>query len=221
MLTLILAIMVVLYVFSALFLIVVILGQEGKGGGLSGLVGASALGDTLGASGAENTLRRWTRNCAIMFIVLSMGLTIVGAHVFSGSSSILDAGTVTPAEETNPPPEETTGPVTAPGGPGRAKPIGSMVIPAKRPAGAPAAGAAPVEEGATPGAPPEEPPIGSFVIPAQPLAPTPAPGATPAPGVTPGPGTAAPSGPSATPAPAATPAPKPPTVPVPPPSKAP
>jgi len=106
--------MVVVYVLSCLFMIVVILGQEGKGGGLSGLIGASALGDTLGASAAESTLRRWTRNSAILFVVLSLGLTIVGARVFTGSPLDLVGGSV-PEEEVTEPTQEaiTTKPLTA------------------------------------------------------------------------------------------------------------
>ena len=77
-----LILMVIVYVICCLFLIIVILGQEGKGGGLSGLMGASALGDTFGATAAESTLRRWTRNTAIAFVVLSLLLTIVGSRVF-------------------------------------------------------------------------------------------------------------------------------------------
>jgi len=112
MMTLLLAVMVILYVIVCLFLVVVILFQEGKGGGLSGLVGASALGDTLGASAAESTLRRWTRNCAIAFIVLSLGLTIVGSRVFT--RSILDRAGVSAAEESATSPsnlEATTAPL--------------------------------------------------------------------------------------------------------------
>lgn len=111
MMTFILVFLVIIYVFVCLFLIVVILGQEGKGGGLSGLLGASALGETLGASTAESVLRRWTRNCAILFIVLSLCLTIVGSRVFT--RSILDGATgVEPTEETRLPEETIELPTT-------------------------------------------------------------------------------------------------------------
>jgi preprotein translocase subunit SecG len=116
-----LVIMLIVYVISCLFLILVILGQEGKGGGLSGLVGSTALGDTLGASAAESTLRRWTRNIAVIFIVLSLSLTIVGSRVIK--SSILDgADDVPPPGQMAPSPEEfeplTTPTATTPtGGP--------------------------------------------------------------------------------------------------------
>jgi preprotein translocase subunit SecG len=105
-----LVLMVIVYVLSCLFLIVVILGQEGKGGGLSGLMGSSALGDTLGASAAESTLRRWTRNAAITFVVLSLTLTVVGSKVFK--KSILDEpGGPAAIEQAPPPGDLTTGPL--------------------------------------------------------------------------------------------------------------
>ncbi|HPS03651.1 MAG TPA: preprotein translocase subunit SecG, partial [Candidatus Sumerlaeota bacterium] len=61
------------YIFSAAVLVLVVLVQSGKGGGLSGLVSAgSTLGDTLGATGAEKTLNRWTTYCAVGFIVFNI-----------------------------------------------------------------------------------------------------------------------------------------------------
>jgi len=120
MITVLLVLMVIVWIFSCLFLIVVILGQEGKGGGLSGLVGASALGDTLGASAAESTLRRWTRNCAVLFIFLSLILTIIGPRVFKGSIIEKTLGTAPSEEGATPPSEQvTTAPATLPGGMGR------------------------------------------------------------------------------------------------------
>ncbi|MCD6384165.1 preprotein translocase subunit SecG [Candidatus Sumerlaeota bacterium] len=81
-----LTILLIGYVFICLFLILLILMQAGKGGGLSGLVGGSALADTFGATGAEKTLSRWTTYLAIVFFVLSIGLTILGARHFRKSS---------------------------------------------------------------------------------------------------------------------------------------
>lgn len=102
MLKLIFVLMIIVYIISCLFLIVVILFQEGKGGGLSGLAGASALGDTFGASAAESTLRRWTRNTAILFIVLSISITLVGAKVVKKASLVDQAtsGSTATAQDT-------------------------------------------------------------------------------------------------------------------------
>jgi preprotein translocase subunit SecG len=159
---LLLVLMVIVYVIVCLFLIVVILGQEGKGGGLSGLIGSSALGDTLGASAAESTLRRWTRNCAILFVVLSLGLTIVGSRIFTGS--ILDQAGGTLPEDVTPPQEAiTTSTATLP-----TEAAPPVTQPPAAPIGAPATAPAPKPPASTPAPAPVSTP-----------APTPAPSAAP------------------------------------------
>lgn len=80
-------------------LVLVVLIQSGKGGGLSGLVGAgTSLGDSLGATGAEKTLNRWTSYCAIAFVVVTILLVGLSQKVFRGS--ILDDVPETTAMET-------------------------------------------------------------------------------------------------------------------------
>ena len=81
-----LAILVLGYVGICIFLVFLILLQAGKGGGLSGLMGTSALSDTFGATGAQKTLSKWTTILAILFLVLSLGITVVGAHHFKSDS---------------------------------------------------------------------------------------------------------------------------------------
>ena len=78
----IIAVLTIAYLLVCLFLIIVVLMQEGKGGGISGLVsGASPLSDSLGAHGAEHTLRTWTKYSAIAFMVLAIMLTILGPRL--------------------------------------------------------------------------------------------------------------------------------------------
>ncbi len=75
------------YLLSSAFLVLVVLVQSGKGGGLSGLVGAgSSLGDTLGATGAEKTLNRWTTYAALGFLCLNILLVAIGGKVYTGNS---------------------------------------------------------------------------------------------------------------------------------------
>jgi preprotein translocase subunit SecG len=74
-------VLLVIYFFACLFLILVILAQEGKGGGLSGLAGASAIGETFGFGAASTALRKWTRNAAIAFVVLTIALTFYGEQI--------------------------------------------------------------------------------------------------------------------------------------------
>lgn len=80
------SILILVYIVVCGFLILVVLLQSGKGGGLSGLLsGGGGLSDTFGASGAEKTLSRWTTYCAIAFLVISLALTLVGARHFQKS----------------------------------------------------------------------------------------------------------------------------------------
>ncbi len=72
-----LGLVLILYVLAAAFLVLTILMQEGKGGGLSGL-GGSAIGDTFGFSNASTELRKFTRYSAIAFFAIALILTFIG-----------------------------------------------------------------------------------------------------------------------------------------------
>lgn len=94
-------VLLVIYFFACLFLILVILAQEGKGGGLSGLGGASAIGETFGFGAASAALRKWTRNAAIIFIVLTIVLTFWGEMIVkSRVEKFLRGGESTPVATT-------------------------------------------------------------------------------------------------------------------------
>jgi len=176
----------ILYICASAVLILVVLVQSGKGGGLSGLVGAgSALGDHLGATGAEKTLNRWTSYCAIGFLLLNIFLVLIGPRVFKGS--ILDTlqETKTPQQSGKAAPSSSLPP--AAGGPVEQKPQPVPGSPAGAPAestalfppvpaGIPAAGtpAATIPAAGTPatGIPAAGTPARS--MPAQPVVPSPA-----------------------------------------------
>jgi protein translocase SecG subunit len=67
----------------SLFLILIILNQEPKGGGVGGVFAqGSAIGDQLGLSGMQQQLRVVTRTAAIVFFVLSILLSLMGSWVF-------------------------------------------------------------------------------------------------------------------------------------------
>ena len=128
---LLISILILGYILVCGFLILVVLLQSGKGGGLSGLLsGGGGLSDSFGASGAEKTLSRWTTYCAIAFLVVSLALTLLGARHFQKSllgefpeetlpppSAQVTPAQVTPAQVT-PRSEETI-----PGSPERVVPI--------------------------------------------------------------------------------------------------
>ena len=129
---LLISILILVYVSVCGFLILVVLLQSGKGGGLSGLLsGGGGLSDSFGASGAEKTLSHWTTYCAIAFLVVSLALTLLGARHFQKSlfpeefyeetppppSAQVTPAQVTPAQVT-PRSEETI-----PGSPPRVIPV--------------------------------------------------------------------------------------------------
>lgn len=72
-------ILLFIYALICLFLILVILIQSGKGGGLSSLGSASqGISEALGATGAERMLNKVTTGAAIGFMVLAIAISIMG-----------------------------------------------------------------------------------------------------------------------------------------------
>ena len=63
----------VLHVFVCLFLILVVLLQQGRGGGLGGLGGGAAT-QVFGGRGAGNFMTRLTAVCATIFMLTSIAL---------------------------------------------------------------------------------------------------------------------------------------------------
>lgn len=74
----------VIHVFVCLFLILVVLLQQGKGGGLGGLGGAAAT-QVFGGRGAGNFMTRLTAICAVVFMLTSVAL----AYISSGGDRAL------------------------------------------------------------------------------------------------------------------------------------
>lgn len=74
----------IIYVLACAFLILIILMQEGKSGGLSQADSISqspqALSDTFGAGGAQKGLYNTTAYTATIFFVLALALTILGSQ---------------------------------------------------------------------------------------------------------------------------------------------
>jgi preprotein translocase subunit SecG len=149
-------VLLVIYFFACLFLIMVILAQEGKGGGLSGLGGATAIGEAFGFGAASGALRKWTRNAAITFILLTIVLTFWGEYIArSRAERFLNAAESVPAATGVPaggqPVAQEGG---TPAGPISAQPAGGA--PAAPVTGQPAGGTAPraAQQGQPPVAPP-------------------------------------------------------------------
>lgn len=82
------------YVFVALILIFFVLVQDPKGGAASGIFGGGGGSNSLfGSTGSDNFFTKVTKGAAIVFAVLSIGLTYVISHP---SGSVMD-GAALPA----------------------------------------------------------------------------------------------------------------------------
>ncbi len=83
--------LVVLHVVIALFLILVVLVQQGKGADLAGAFGGGGSQTAFGARGATTLLHKLTTAFFILFVLTSMTLAILQAHprssVMSGQTS--------------------------------------------------------------------------------------------------------------------------------------
>ncbi|MBW2464391.1 MAG: preprotein translocase subunit SecG, partial [Deltaproteobacteria bacterium] len=81
----------VIYVMVCIFLIMVVLLQSGKGGGMGALGGQAAGSQTVfGGAGAGNFLTRLTAICAALFMILSAALAYLSS---SGEQSLERAAT--------------------------------------------------------------------------------------------------------------------------------
>jgi preprotein translocase subunit SecG len=93
-----LILLVILHVLVCLFLIGVVLLQQGKSADLAGAFGGQGSQTAFGPRGAANLLTRLTTWSAILFMLLSIGLTIMLSRA-SGSHSVL---TGTPSSQSTP-----------------------------------------------------------------------------------------------------------------------
>ena len=94
------ALFLIIYVLCCLVLVGFILTQEGKGGGLSGVMGAS-MGETFGFGGATTTIRKFTSIAAAVFLAFTIVLTFLGERVVNQySNAFLAAEGAAPAAAT-------------------------------------------------------------------------------------------------------------------------
>lgn len=68
----------ILHIFVCLFLILVVLLQQGRGGGIGGAFGG-ATAQVFGGRGAGNFMTRLTAVCAVIFMVTSMSLAYISS----------------------------------------------------------------------------------------------------------------------------------------------
>jgi protein translocase SecG subunit len=155
-----------LYLVVCGVLISLILAQEGKGGGLSGVMGSS-MGETFGFGGANKTIKKFTSIAATAFLVLSVVLTFIGDAMINSSSDTF-IGSAVPASTKAP---AATAPAASPAAgaqPGTNPP--GMVVKTETGPAAPAGANAPAANTAA-GPAPKMP---SAAAPAAPAVPQPA-----------------------------------------------
>ena len=91
--------LVVIHIVVSLFIVGVVLLQQGKSADLAGAFGGQGSQTAFGPRGAANLLTKLTTYSAIIFMLTSIGLTILLSRS-SGDHSVLSG--VTPATQTTP-----------------------------------------------------------------------------------------------------------------------
>lgn len=124
---------VVLHVIACLFLIAVVLLQQGKGQDLASAFGGGGTQTAFGPRGSATVLSRATTILAGLFMVTSLALSMVRPQ----ASGVLDQ---VPEAAASPTPAASAAPVTTPAAPAANPPA------AGQPAEAPAPGATPAQK---------------------------------------------------------------------------
>jgi preprotein translocase subunit SecG len=91
---------VVLHVIVSLFIIGVVLLQQGKSADLAGAFGGQGSQTAFGPRGAANLLTKLTTYSAIVFMLTSIGLTVLLSR--SGGDHSVLSGATHPASQTTP-----------------------------------------------------------------------------------------------------------------------
>jgi preprotein translocase subunit SecG len=94
-------VLTILHVIVCVFLILVVLLQQGKGQDLASSFGGGGTQTTFGARSSTTVLHRLTTVAAVMFMFTSMGLTILISQ--PGAGSVLSDDATVPTTETSEP----------------------------------------------------------------------------------------------------------------------
>jgi preprotein translocase subunit SecG len=100
-----------IHVIVCLFLVLVVLVQQGKGADLS-VFGGGATMTAFGARGATTILHKMTVSAFVVFILTTLGIALVEHR--SSRSSVMSGTAATPAAPVAPAPAAPTAPATTP-----------------------------------------------------------------------------------------------------------
>ncbi len=103
--------LVAIHIFVSLFLVIVILMQSSKGGGLAGAFGGAGTSAVFGGRGAASFLQKLTTGLVVSFMVIAIMISFTSASADDESSIIQEAaresvsgpGASLPAPSTAPP----------------------------------------------------------------------------------------------------------------------
>jgi preprotein translocase subunit SecG len=90
------ALLIILYVLVCLFLILVVLLQQGKGADLAGAFGGGGSQTSFGPRGTANIMHRMTTVSFVLFVVLSMTLAILSGKRHGSVMESVTVATPTP-----------------------------------------------------------------------------------------------------------------------------
>ena len=106
--------LVILYIFVCLFLILVVLVQQGRGADLAGAFGGGGSQQTFGPRGATTFLHKLTTGFFVAFIVLALALAVVESRP---QRSVIPTGPKNPKAATTKVPATFPAPAPAPATP--------------------------------------------------------------------------------------------------------
>lgn len=96
-------VLVILHVLISLFLILVVLVQQGKGADLAGAFGGGGSQTAFGARGATTLLHKLTTTFFVLFVITSMALAVLQARprgsVMSGEAAAPAPAPAAPAKK--------------------------------------------------------------------------------------------------------------------------
>ncbi len=103
-------ILTIIHIIVSVFLILVVLLQQGKGQDFAGTFGGGGSQASFGARSATTLLHRLTTVAAVMFMVTSLSLTVLISQPGTGSVIGEDVAPITPIPDVEAPATETPGP---------------------------------------------------------------------------------------------------------------